>query len=106
MNDQHNKSAQNEAAAARWKRRVDMGIPISATIAKSDCLVFSVFTDHNRYGEELQGVFLEREEAEKLKAHLDSTVNAWENTIGGIIRETVAYRTFEAWEIRPDEDDD
>ena len=35
MTDQKHKSAQNEATAARWKRRVDMGIPISATIAKS-----------------------------------------------------------------------
>ena len=59
-------------------------------VGSADLLVYSVFTEHNRYGEELRGLFLDKKEAEKLKKHFDETVNVWDNFGGGILR-AVSY---------------
>ena len=59
--------------------------------------VFAVFTEHNRYGEELRGVFMTRDEAEKLKQHFDGSQDGWKNFSGGTIKEVPVAKTYEQW---------
>ena len=59
--------------------------------------VFAVFTEHNRYGQELRGVFTTRVEAEKLKQHFDMSQDGWKNYAGGTISEVPVAETLEQW---------
>lgn len=48
---------------------------------------YAVFTEHNRRGDEMRGVFLNKSDAVCLKHFFDENQNGWENYSGGRIEE-------------------
>jgi len=70
---------------------------VAAPVEPMVTCFFAVFTDHNRYGDELRGVFRTTEEAEILKAYFDKTKDGWKNHTGGYVRKVVIADSCEQW---------
>ena len=69
MNDQHNKSAQNEAAAARWKRRAT--VAKSATVRSTEHIFDSLLCVADDHPPSRLAVYEAADELKRLNAALE-----------------------------------
>ena len=59
--------------------------------------IFAVFTEHNRYGPQLRGVFTSRDEAEKLTKHFEALLDGWKLAFVNEIEEISVAESYEQW---------